>query len=97
MKRVEREVAGELGRFADLLKGNVPCAWQALKKLLVDRVTFTPVEVENGKQTYTFKGELGHGALIRGAIYMHGDPSGTRTPDSLLKRPIEEEPQSGAG
>jgi hypothetical protein len=25
------------------------------------------------------------------------DPSGTRTPDSLLKRPIEEEPQTGSG
>jgi hypothetical protein len=31
------------------------------------------------------------------ALYERGDPSGTRTPDALLKRPIEGEPQSGSG
>ena len=57
------------------------------KKLLVDRVTFTPVEIGNGKHTYTFSGALSYGALVRGVIeYLNGDPSGTRTPDSLLKR-----------
>ena len=57
------------------------------KKLLVDRVTFTPVEIGNGKHTYTFSGALSYGALLREVTeYLYGDPSGTRTPDSLLKR-----------
>jgi len=83
LKRLEREVEGELARFADLLKGNVPRARQALKKLLVDRVEFTPAKRGSGKNTYAFKGELSYGALLRGAIYTDkmplGTPSGHKT------------------
>ena len=55
------------------------------------RPLFREIEIENadhgnGKQTHTFSGELRYGALMRGALYANGDPSGTRTPDSLLKR-----------
>lgn len=86
LKRLEREVESDLTRFADLLRGNVPRARQALKKLLVDRVTFTPIRAENGRQTYAFAGELSYGALLRGVTeYLCGDPFGTRTRDSLLK------------
>lgn len=80
LKRLEREIEGELARFADLLRGNVPRARQALKKLLVDRVEFTPVQERNGKGTYAFKGELHYGALLRGGIsgiYPDKNPLGT--------------------
>jgi len=77
LRRLEREVEGELARFTDLLRGNVPCARQALKKLLVDRVEFTPVKEGNGKGAYAFKGELHYGALLRGAIYTDTIPLGT--------------------
>ena len=78
LKRLEREVEAELARFADLLRGNVPRARQALKKLLVDRVTFTPIRTKNGRQTYAFTGELSYGALLRGVTeYLDGDPLGT--------------------
>ncbi len=60
-----KEINGELARFVDPLKGNVQRVRQALKKLLVDRVTFTPIESENGKQIYAFTGELSYGALVR--------------------------------
>lgn len=56
------------------------------KKLLVDRVTFTPVEIGNGKHTDTFSGVMSCGALLRDVTeYLHGDPSGTRPADSLPK------------
>ncbi len=77
LKRLEREIDGQLVRFADLLRGNVPRARQALKKLLVDRVEFTPVQERNGKGTYAFKGELHYGALLRGGIYPDKNPLGT--------------------
>lgn len=65
LKRIEQDVAGQLSHFADLLKGNVPRARQALKKLLADRLVFTPVETGNGKRTYAFTGELTYGAVLR--------------------------------
>ncbi len=36
-----------------------------MKNLLVDRVTFTPVETGDGGRTYAFKGELSYGAVLR--------------------------------
>jgi len=72
----ERQIAGELGRFADVLKGNIPRARQALKKLLVERVAFTPVDAGNGKQTYEFNGKLSYGAPLHGVIYSPRRPLG---------------------
>jgi len=88
IKCLEEQVAGELARFSDLLKGNVPRARQALKKLLVDRVTFMPVQAEKGKQTYAFTGELSYGALLRGAIYPDKSPLGTPFLSNALLPPI---------
>ncbi len=65
LKRLDRKVEGELGRYTDLLKRAVPQAREALKQLLVDRVTFTPVKVQRGKQTHAFRGELSYGAVLR--------------------------------
>ncbi len=71
----EKEIAEQLRRFADLLHGNVPRARQLLKKLLVDRVVFAPVTLSGGTRTYSFRGELTYGALLREVIYS------TRIPD----------------
>ena len=65
LDRIERDIAGQLSRFGELLKGNVPRARQALKKLLVDRLVFTPTEVNGGRPTYAFRGELSYGAILR--------------------------------
>lgn len=64
LKGLEGEVAGRLARFSDLLKGNVPRARQALKKLLVDRMEGTPTEA-GGQRVYRFTGALSYGAVLR--------------------------------
>jgi len=47
------------------------------EEALVDRVTFTPVQAENGKRTYAFTEELSYGALLPGAIYAEKIALGT--------------------
>lgn len=79
LKRIERDVEGQLARFADLLKGNIPRARQALKQLLVDRVEFTPGDLGDGRRTYQFQGELAYGAVLREVVYMEQIPLGIRT------------------
>ncbi len=68
LARLEAEAAAHLRRFAALLKGEVPLARQLLKKLFVDRLTFTPVACGKGKRTYAFSGELTYRAVIRELI-----------------------------
>ncbi len=77
LKRIERDVARELGRFAALLRGDVPQARQALKRLLADRVTFDPVELGDGTWTYEFRGELTYGAVLQEVVSMEKIPLGT--------------------
>jgi DNA invertase Pin-like site-specific DNA recombinase len=74
--RIEEAVAGQLSRFADLLKGNVPRARQLLKKVLVDQVEFTPLDLQGGQRTYKFEGRLAYGAVLREVIYMEKKPEG---------------------
>jgi len=66
----------QLKRFADLLRGNVLKARQALKKLLVDRVHFRPVDLGNGRQTYAFKGELTYGPSCGNSYIWMVSPAG---------------------
>ncbi len=77
---VEDAVAEQLSRFTDLLGGNGPRGRQALKKLLVDEVLFTPIDIGSSRQTYEFKGELSYGAIVRETIYLESVPSGIRWP-----------------
>ncbi len=65
MKRIERDAAQELSRFADLLRGNVSQARQALKQLLVDRVEFTSVDLTDLR----IPSELAYGAILSGGVY----------------------------
>jgi DNA invertase Pin-like site-specific DNA recombinase len=66
--RIERDVTAQLARFGRLLAGDVPRARQALKKLLVDRVAFRPVDAGGGRQTYEFTGEFSYGAILREVV-----------------------------
>jgi site-specific DNA recombinase len=85
LAQMEDAVAAQLSRFAELIRGNIPRARQALKKLLVDAVDFTPVTTLDGQQTYSFKGDLTYGAVLHEVIYMRGVPRGIRTPVLGLK------------
>ncbi len=67
-RRVEEAIADQLRHFAELLRGNVPRARQALKKLLRDKLTFTPVQLSSGRQTYAFCGTLAYGAVLQQVI-----------------------------
>ena len=74
LTQLEQEVGEQLGRFAALLRGNIPRARQALKKLLVDRVDFSPVDSGTGRKTYRFRGELNYGAVLQGSGIYAGCP-----------------------
>jgi hypothetical protein len=84
LRRLEAEVAGQVSRFTDLLKGNPSRARQALKKLLTDRVTFTPTEAE-GKRVYAFKGVLSYGAMLE---YVTNGPRRPPPPRRALRAPV---------
>jgi hypothetical protein len=60
----EKAVVGQLARFANVLKGNIPRARQALKKLLVGRVELAPIDAGNGKRSYRFTGEVNSGVVL---------------------------------
>jgi len=78
---MEAAIAKELSRFSELLTGNVPRARQALKKLLLDTVEFTPTTPETGKQTYAFRAELSYGAIVQGEVYLwRGVPKTSHVP-----------------
>ena len=72
----QREIEDQLGRFEELLQGNVPRARQVLKKLLTKEVTFAPICLENGKRSFEFRGELSYGAILREVVSMHKIPLG---------------------
>jgi hypothetical protein len=74
--RIEEAVAEQLRRFAGLLQGNVPRARQLLKKLLADRVEFSPVDAGDGRRAYAFTGQLSYGAAIREIIFATGSRGG---------------------
>ena len=72
--KLEEAVATHLSRFQELIMSNVPLARQALKKLQLHPMVFTPVEAgdagEAGSRrlTYGFHGELSFGPPIREVI-----------------------------
>ena len=49
---LDRVLAEHLGRFGEMLRGDVVQARQALQKLLVDRIRFTSITLPDGQQTY---------------------------------------------
>lgn len=56
--QLERALENSLGRFGEVLRGDVVHARQALQKLLVDRVRFTPITLPDGQRTYRLEAEL---------------------------------------
>jgi hypothetical protein len=59
---------GQLPRLANVLKGNIPRANQALKKFLVGRVELAPIDAGNGKQSYRFTGEVSSGVVLHDMV-----------------------------
>ena len=82
LKRIERDVSEELERFDNLLHGDVPAARQALKRILTDRVEFNPAGTDDGRRTYSFRGELAYnGVILDGKIGVHAtNPPGESNP-----------------
>jgi hypothetical protein len=92
LKRIEREISKQLGRFTELLRGNVPRARQALKKLLADAVVLSTVSLADGREAYAFEGTLQYGAVIREVICTQEKPPGVY----MGKKPLGT-PQRNAG
>ena len=62
--RLDRLLSDQLGRLGDALRGDLVKARQALQKLLVDRVRFTPISLPDGQRTYRLEAELTLGRIL---------------------------------
>jgi DNA repair exonuclease SbcCD ATPase subunit len=71
-KRLSKATSAKLGRFTELLHGDIPLARQALRKLLAEPMQFQPV-VRQGCKTYSFSGVTKVGALLD-PDYIGGTP-----------------------
>ncbi len=65
LRRIEKKLQEGIGRFRELMAGDIPRARQAIRKLLAEPLTFIPVVVE-GRKTYTFEGRMRIGPLFSG-------------------------------
>jgi len=61
---VWRVLEDQFSHLSDTLRKDLVSARQALSTLLVGRVKFTPVELENGSRTYELEAELTLGKVI---------------------------------
>jgi hypothetical protein len=62
-ERLHKAASAKLGRFRDLIRGDIPVARQALRKLLAEPMRFEPVVAE-GRKTYKITGKTKVGALL---------------------------------
>lgn len=63
LHRVDRVLEGYLGRIGEVLRGDALRARQALRKLLVDRISFVPVEAA-GHRTYRLEANVTFGRIL---------------------------------
>ena len=66
--RLDRALEHYLGRFGEVLRGDVIKARLALQKLLVDRVRFTPIALPDGARTYRLEAELTLGRILTAEV-----------------------------
>ncbi len=66
--QLKRVLDDHLGRMGDVLRSNVIEARQALQKLLVDRVRFTPITLLDGRRTYRLEAELTLGRILAAEV-----------------------------
>jgi DNA invertase Pin-like site-specific DNA recombinase len=66
--QLDRVLAEHLGRFGEMLRGDVIKARQALQKLLVDRVRFTPITLPDGQRTDRLEAELTLGRILTAEV-----------------------------
>ena len=80
MRRLRKAVEAHAAKFKDLLRGDVPRARQALRKLLVGKLRFTPV-LQAGRKSYTFEGQTRVGPLLVTQGYIEvASPGGFEPP-----------------
>jgi DNA invertase Pin-like site-specific DNA recombinase len=72
-KEIRRLCEARLGRFQELLRGNVPVARQALRKLLPEPLRIAPVTVD-GRRTLGFEGRTVLGPLLDPVHIGSGSP-----------------------
>jgi hypothetical protein len=75
-----------------MLHGDLVAARNALFKLLVGRVKFTPIELKNGDRTYELEAEMTVGRLVATAVQTWNVPDGISyvcTPSDLLIRQVK--------
>src|SRR5439155_11015238 len=68
LRRIWRMLDDHLSQFGDMLRGDLVAARHALSKLLVGRVRFTPVQLDNRNRTYELEAELTVGKLFATAV-----------------------------
>jgi DNA invertase Pin-like site-specific DNA recombinase len=74
LKEIRRLCEARLGKFQDLLRGNVPVARQALRKLLPEPLRMAPVTVD-GRRTLGFEGRTVLGPLLAPVHISLGSPT----------------------
>jgi site-specific DNA recombinase len=63
LRRTKKELREMIGRFSDVVRGDVPLARQALRKLLDGRIQFMPAK-RNGQKTYDLRCQLRVAGLL---------------------------------
>ncbi len=75
--RLRKALIAKMGRFKELVYGDVPVARQALRKLLAEPIQFTPV-TRDGRKTYSFKGITRLGVLLEPGYIELASPRGAQ-------------------
>jgi len=76
--RIRRRIEDGFSRLGDVLSSERQLARQALDRLIVDRVRFTPVQID-GERTYRFEVKLSLGRICAAVAQNDGDvPDGIR-------------------
>ena len=70
--RIRRRLEDGFSRLGEVLSSERQLARQALDKLIVDRVRFTPVQIE-GERTYRFEAKLSLGRICAAVTQNDGD------------------------
>ncbi|MCC6766163.1 MAG: recombinase family protein [Deltaproteobacteria bacterium] len=68
LPHLDRLLRDQLGRLGGVLRGDLVKARQALQKLLVDRVRFTPISLPDGQRTYRLEAELTLGRVLAAEV-----------------------------
>ena len=85
LRRLKGVLEAQLENVSKALREDLVSARGALQKLLVGRVSFTPVTAEGGDRTYQLEAELTLGRIFPRAVHTFNVPEGIRTPVTGVK------------